>query len=241
MPDKSKHAARPANFTDNFILKNLPEADFAHLLPDLEKIHLTLGQVLYEAEDRIDYLYFPDHSMISAIATTAKGESAEVGVIGREGIGGIDLLLGSETATNRHIIQLPDGAHRIKPAAALKEFKRFGAFHDLALGFIRLMMVQISQTALCNRLHSVEERLAKWLLLCHDRARGNKLPLTQEFLSIMLGANRPTVTVSAIVLQGAGFIKYARGMITVLDREGLEDFSCACYRNIKKEYDRFQQ
>ncbi len=145
--------------------------------------------------------------------------------------------MGVDSTSNQNIIQLPGEALRIKTETIREEFKRGGAFHDLALLYVHALMMQISQTALCNRLHSVEQRLARWLLMCHDRAKGDVLTLTQEFLSYMLGVNRPTVSTAAAILQGGGFIKYSRGKITITDREGLEDFACDCYEVVKPEYD----
>lgn len=232
---------QPRHSTKNIILNALPDEDYQRLHPHLEPVQLKLGQVLYRPEEPIAHVYFPDNAMSSVIATTADGQSAEVGVIGREGIVGVDVLMQVDSSPNEQMIQFPDGGLRIKTEAIREEFKRGGAFHDLSLKYIHALMMQISQTALCNRLHSVEQRLARWLLMCHDRAKGDELTLTQEFLSIMLGVNRPTVTNSAVLLQGGGFIKYSRGKITILDREGLEDFTCDCYEVVKPEYDRLAE
>jgi CRP-like cAMP-binding protein len=240
MPEDSNLSRQPHLSTVNYILNALPEEDLERLLPDLEPVELKLGQVLYRPEEPIEYVYFPNNTMISVVAMTAEGQSAEIGIIGWEGMVGMDVLMGSDSTLNEHLVQHPNGALRINAAAVKTEFRRCGALHDLLLRFIRLMMIQIGQTALCNRLHTVDERLARWLLLCRDRAGTDKLQLTQEFLSIMLGTNRATVTMSAIALQSAGFIKYTRGHITIKDHEGLEDFSCECYKIVKKEYDRFQ-
>ncbi len=225
--------------TSNYILNILPKEDLARLLPDLEEIDLPLGHIIYRAEAPIKYLYFPNKSMVSVIATTMDGQCAEVGVIGREGVVGLEALMGADTTINEHIVQHADGAMRIKTSAVKTEFKRGGALHDVLLGFAWLMMMQISQTALCNRLHLVEQRLARWLLICADRAGTNKLQLTQEFLAIMLGVNRPTVTIAAVMLQSADYIKYSRGQIKITDREGLEHFTCDCYRTVKKQYNKF--
>jgi CRP-like cAMP-binding protein len=224
--------------TKNHILNALPDEDYHRLHQHLEEVQLTLGQVLYRPDELIKYVYFPDDSMNSVVATTPDGQCAEVGVIGREGICGVDVLMGVDSTSNENIIQIPDGALRIKTETIRAEFKRGGAFQDLALLYIHALMMQISQTALCNRLHSLEQRLARWLLMSHDRAKGDELTLTQEFLSIMLGVNRPTVSNAAVLLQGGGFIKYSRGRITISDREGLEDFACDCYDVVKPEYDR---
>lgn len=239
MPDNQ--SAKQHLATRNLILNALPKEDYERLLPDLEQVNLDLGQVVYRAEEPIMHLYFPNNAMISVIANTSNGQCAEVGVIGYEGIIGIDALMGSDSTMNENIIQLADGALQIKTAAIREEFKRAGALHDSILRFMRLLMVQISQTALCNRLHTVEERLARWLLMCHDRSATGKLQLTQEFLSIMLGANRATVTLAAITLQHIGYIKYSRGDIAITDREGLESFTCPCYQTVKQEYDRVQK
>jgi len=222
--------------TNNRILDALPDEDYFRLEPLLENIKLPLSQVLYKSDEIIKYVYFPINAMASVVAMTFDGECAEVGVIGREGMVGIDVLLGVDSSTKEVLIQLSDGAFRIKTEEIRKEFKKAGALHDLTLRFVHCFIEQISQTALCNRLHSLEERLARWLLMCHDRAENDDLSLTQEFLSIMLGTNRPSVTIAAINLQSAGFIKYSRGKIAVIDREGLEDFSCACYRTVQEVY-----
>ena len=226
--------------TKNYILKALPEEDFKRLLPDLEPVNITLGQILHRPEEPISHVYFPNDSVVSVLAATAEGQCAEVGVIGREGMIGMDVLMGSDSSINENLVQHANGALRISTNAIRTEFKRGGALHDSLLIFTRLLMIQISQTALCNRLHTVEERLARWLLLCRDRAGTDKLQLTQEFLALMLGTNRATVTISAIALQSAGYITYKRGHITITDCTGLEDFSCNCYQTVKKQYDRFQ-
>lgn len=239
MSKKHKAAAQSRREIKNLILQSLSEEDFARLSPDLEPVELPLGQVIYRAEQPIEYFYFPESSMISVVAATPEGQCAEVGVVGREGIIGMDALLGGDVSLYENVVQHADGATRVKTAALLAEFNRGGALHDSLLGFARLMLAQVSQTALCNRLHSVEQRLARWLLVCTDRTGTHRLQLTQEFLAIMLGANRPTVTVAAAALQDAGYIRYSRGKITVIDRDGLENFTCACYRAVKKQYDKF--
>lgn len=241
MPKDDSLSTESPVSTKNYILNSLPKADFERLLPDLEPVKLALGEVLYRPEQSIKYVYFPNDAMVSVVATTPEGQCAEVGVVGREGMVGVDVLMGADSTLNECFIQLPDGGLRMTTAAVRKHFKQGGALQESLLSFIRLLMLQISQTALCNRLHTVEERLARWLLLCRDRSLTDNLQLTQEFLGIMLGTNRATVTVAAIALQGAGYIKYSRGLITILDREGLEHFSCDCYRTVKEEYDRYQK
>jgi CRP-like cAMP-binding protein len=227
--------------TKNYILNALPEEDFNRLLPDLTLVKLPHGQILYGPDEPIEYVYFPNNSTVSVIAITADGQSVESGVIGREGMAGINVLMGVDSMPNEIIIQLADDALRMTTAAVRREFKRGGVFQDLLLRFMHALMIQIGQTTLCNRLHSINERLSRWLLMCHDRSETDELKLTQEFLAIMLGANRPRVTMSAIELQSAGFIKYSRGSIIITDREGLEGFTCACYKSVKEEYDRYQK
>lgn len=223
--------------TKNHILNALPEEDYKRLHPHLEQVKLALGDILYRSDEPIKYVYFPHDAMASVIATTTEGQSAEIGVIGREGVVGVDVLMGVDSTTNECMIQLPDTALRIKTEIIRREFKQGGALHDILLRYMHALMMQISQTALCNRLHAVEQRLSRWLLMCHDRSASDELMLTQEFLSIMLGVNRPTVSTTAVILQGGGFIKYSRGKITIIDREGLEDFTCDCYQTVKQEYD----
>jgi CRP-like cAMP-binding protein len=225
-------------FTNNQIINALPEEDYNRLLPNLEPVELSHGEIIYREGDKITHVYFLSDAMVSIISSTAEGHSVEVGVIGREGIAGIDVFLGVDNSYNVGLIQLPGEGLRIKTEFIREEFKRAGAFHDLTLRFLHALMFQISQTAVCNKLHMMEARLARWLLLCHDRSCTDKLPLTQDFLSIMLGVNRPSVTLAAVHLQSAGFINYKRGMITVTDREGLEDFTCDCYQRVKEDYDR---
>ncbi|MBA2621462.1 MAG: Crp/Fnr family transcriptional regulator [Acidobacteria bacterium] len=224
--------------TANKILNALPHDVMARLQPNLEKSSLSLGQVLYRVDDKTDFVYFPDNSMVSVIANTAEGQSAEVGVVGREGIVGLNVFLGVDSTPNELLVQISDGSTRIGVKAARREFVRGGELQKLILRFTHDFMTQISQTALCNRLHTIEERLSRWLLMCRDRSETNDLPLTQEFLSIMLGANRPSITIAAINLQSAGLIKYSRGHIKILNREELEDSSCTCYRKVVEESDR---
>ena len=224
--------------TRNTILNRLPEDVYQRLLVNLEFIELPHGQFIYRPDEHIKYVYFPNNSMISLIATTPEGYSAEVGVIGYEGIVGVDVLMGVDSTTNESIVQLADGALRINADALKEEFKQGGVFHDLSLRFMHDLMAQISQTALCNRLHTIEERLSRWLLMCRDRSQSDSLYLTQEFLAIMLGTQRATVTIAAINLQSANYIKYSRGTINIMDRPGLEEFTCECYEIVKRTYSR---
>jgi len=241
IPENSNPSTQSRLSTKNYILNALPEEDFNRLLPDLTPVKLPHGQILYRPDEPIEYVYFPNNSVLSVVAITADGQSVESGVIGREGMAGVNVLMGVDSMPNENIIQLADGALRMSTAAVRREFKRGGALHDLLLRFMHALMIQIGQTTLCNRLHSTDQRLSRWLLICHDRSETNEMKLTQEFLAIMLGADRARVTMSAIALQSTGYIKYSRGNIVVTDREGLEDFTCACYQSVKQEYDRFQK
>ncbi|MBA4121511.1 MAG: Crp/Fnr family transcriptional regulator [Acidobacteria bacterium] len=241
IPENSNPSTQSRLSTKNYILNALPEEDFNRLLPDLTPVKLPHGQILYRPDEPIEYVYFPNNSVISVVAITADGQSVESGVIGREGMAGVNVLMGVDSMPNENIIQLADGALRMSTAAVRREFKRGGALHDLLLRFMHALMIQIGQTTLCNRLHSTDQRLSRWLLICHDRSETDEMKLTQEFLAIMLGADRARVTMSAIALQSTGYIKYSRGNIVVTDREGLEDFTCACYQSVKQEYDRFQK
>ena len=221
---------------NNLVLQGIGADARAQMSAAFEELHLEHGRVLYQAEDTIDYLYFPEDSMISVVTTTRAGQTAEAGVIGFEGFSGLEGLLYGGPSFNLHIVQLAGRAHRVRKDEIKREFDRGGDVQKAALRFTRALMSQFSQTALCNRIHTAEKRLAKWLLSCHDRAPGDVMYLTQEFIATMLGANRTSVTVAAGELQDAGYIDYRRGKITMLDRDGLESYSCECYARIRKEY-----
>ena len=222
----------------NNLLAALPPDEYQRLSPHLEYVKLDRGQVIYKVDEPSSHLYFPTSAMISMVSSMSDGATVEVGVIGREGISGLHLLLGSDDSNNDCMAQLPGEALKINAETLRAEFKRGGKLQGVILRYIHGLMIQISQSAACNRLHSVEERLARWLLMTHDRATGDELSLTHEFLAMMLGTRRAGVTGAAIALQGEGFIRYSRGHITMLDRTGLEDFSCECYRTFKAEFDK---
>lgn len=224
--------------SENHLLAALPAEDYERIREHLEPIDLQHSQVLYEVGGAMEYVYFPFKSMISLIAQLSDGSSVEIGVTGYEGTAGIYTVLGVDKSPHEMIVQIPDGAVRMKTDVFRDEFERGGALHDHVLRYLQLLLLQTGQIAACNRLHSVGERLARWLLMCQDRCRCDELPLTQEFLAMMLGIRRAGVTEAAIVLQAEGYINYRRGHITVLDREGLENFTCECYRIVKDEFDR---
>jgi CRP-like cAMP-binding protein len=223
----------------NHILRSLPSAELARLASDLDPVELTHGAMLVDVGEPIEFIYFPEDSMISVVTSTISGQMAECGVIGWEALAGVEALMGDASSLNRQIVQRPGPAYYARIEAVKKEFARGGALQQLVLGFVRAMMAQVSQTTLCNRLHLAEKRLAKWLLLCRDRASSDVLPITQEFAALMLGANRVSVTQAAIELQDNKYIEYSRGRIKILDRLGLEAFSCECYARIRNEYRRF--
>jgi CRP-like cAMP-binding protein len=235
----SEMTDKTESVVENDILNALSEDTLGRMRPLLERTEMLRGKILYRADEEISHVYFPDRSMISLVAYTENGQGAEVSVIGCEGATGLDVVLGSDRSSNENIVQLPNGAYRMKAEDFKKEFARNGDLHDEILKFIRKLIVQISHTALCNRLHNTEMRLSRWLLMCHDRSPSDVLQLTQEFISIMLGSNRTTVTMTAIALQNAGFISYTRGTITMIDRAGLEAFTCPCYASITAAYKSF--
>ncbi|MGI9105898.1 MAG: Crp/Fnr family transcriptional regulator [Pyrinomonadaceae bacterium] len=222
----------------NHLLAALPRADYDRLAPHLELVKSDINHYFYHAGEQMKYAYFPLGMMISLVSKMADGGSVEVGVIGFEGMAGLPLVLGVEQSPHETMVQLPDSAMRIEAKVLQKEFKRGGALHDLLLRYAQGVITHTSQIAACNRMHLVEERLARWLLMCHDRYRSDKLPLTQEFLAMMLGCRRVGVTAAALNLQTQGYINYKRGHITIIDRPGLEDFACDCYRVVKAEFDR---
>lgn len=231
---KSKEPIGP----HNHLLALLPPEDYQRLSPQLELVELELGKVIYQNAQQLEYLYFPTSAMVSLLYTMADGMTAEVGITGNEGVVGIALFLGGDTAPNQAVVQIAGAALRLGAKAVLEEFKRGEAFQHLLLRYTQALITQISQTAICNRLHPVEQRFCRWLLLSHDRVKSDKLEMTQELIAMMLGGRRESVTVAAGRLQDRGLISYARGQITILDRQGLEATVCECYEVVKTEYQR---
>ena len=222
----------------NRLLAALPPEDYARLLPHLEPITFVLGDRVYDSGGPLDSLYFPTSSVVSLLYTMEDGSTAEMGLTGNDGVVGVALFLGGDTTPNRAIVQIAGGALRMRAVLLQAEFKLGGAFQQVLLRYIQALLTQISQTAVCNRLHPVEQRLCRWLLLSHDLVYTNELQMTQEFIAHMLGGRRESVTVAAGRLQDAGLITYARGHITILDRPGLEATVCECYQVVKQEIDR---
>ena len=238
MPNNAETLKQFRDSTNNYILKSLPEEVHQLLLPHLEQIELALGAIIHAANEPFKHVYFPDDAMISIVALLEDGESIEVGVVGFEGMLGVDVIMGVESSPHASMAQIAGRGHRIKAEILKQEFERNPELRRLLLRYTRSMLIQISQTAVCNRLHLIEQRLARWLLMCSDRSATPKIHITQEFMAIMLGVTRPSVSVAAVALQSAGFINYSRGNVIITDREGLEEFCCECYRIVKNEFDR---
>jgi CRP-like cAMP-binding protein len=225
--------SQPLASIQNQILAHLPESEYQRLLPHLETVDLPHGKILYEIGETIKHVYFPSNAMISLVTQMSDGKIVEVGLVGKDGMAGITAVMGGMASGDRAIVQIPDGGIRVKVGVIQEEFKRGEALQRNLLGYANGLMRQVSQTAACNASHTTEERLSRWLLMCHDRVNSAELNLTQEFIAEMLGTRRATVNVAAITLQSAQLIKYNRGHITIVDRPGLEAFSCECYANVK--------
>jgi CRP-like cAMP-binding protein len=222
--------------TENHLLANLPSEEYQRLLPHLEPVSLEHGQIVYEIEEPIEYFYFPLHAVISLVTQMEDGRIVEVALVGNEGVTGLAAALGQKVSAERAIVQIPNSGVRAKAAVVIDEFKRYGKLHDGFLKYANSLMRQIAQTAACNASHTIEERLSRWLLMCHDRVNSDEINLTQEFIAEMLGTRRATVNVAAVNLQSAGLIKYNRGRIRVVDLSGLGGFACECYEAVKKEF-----
>jgi len=237
---EGSHMTESARHTphQNHLLDALPPGDYQRLAAHLELVPMGLGDVLYESGDRLRYVYFPTTSIISLLYVMEDGASAEIAVVGNEGILGISLFMGGETTPSRAIVQSAGHAFRLKAALLKEEFARYGPTMHLLLRYTQALITQMAQTAVCNRHHSVDQQLCRWLLLSLDRLGANQLAMTQELIANMLGVRREGVTEAAGKLQDAGLIRYGRGRITVLDRPGLEKRSCECYEVVKKEFDR---
>jgi CRP-like cAMP-binding protein len=228
----------PHSPLQNHILGALGDAERDRIFPDLQLVPMPLGRVLYESGDPLLHVYFPVDSIVSLLYVMENGASAEISVVGNEGLIGIALFMGGETTPSRAIVQSAGYAYRL-PARRLKvEFGRHGALQLLLLRYTQALITQMSQTAVCNRHHSVDQQLCRWLLLSLDRLSSNQLVMTQELIANMLGVRREGVTDAAGKLQKLGVIQYARGQITVLDRPQLEKLSCECYAVVKTETDR---
>ena len=222
----------------NQILAALPGTDLERLLPALELVPLILGEVIYETSSRQDHLYFPISGMVSRLYILNNGASAEIAVTGNEGVIGIAVLTGGETIANRTVVQCAGYAYRLQEAIAKREFRADGPLHRQLMRYVHALLTQMSQTAVCNRHHSLEQQLCRWLLLSLDRIPSSELIMTHELIANMLGVRRGGVTEAAVNLQAAELIHYSRGHINILDRAGLEARACECYSIVRSEYDR---
>ena len=222
----------------NHLLAALPDAELHRWLPLLESVDLPLGLVLYESGRTLSHVYFPTTAIVSLLFVLENGESAEIAVVGNEGVVGISLFMGGESTPSRAVVQSAGRGYRRSSSAIKEAFGRHGPVMHLMLRYTQALITQMAQTAVCNRHHTLDKQLCRWLLLSLDRLQGNELVMTQELIANMLGVRREGVTEAALKLQAAGLIQYARGHITVLDRPGLERRTCECYAVVKKEYDR---
>lgn len=222
----------------NHLLAALPDAEYARLFPNLELVPMPLGDALYESGVQMRHVYFPTASIVSLLYVLEDGASAEIAVVGNEGLVGVSLFMGGETTPSRAIVQSAGHAYRLKGQLLKDEFYRAGPMQRLLLRYTQALLTQMAQTAVCNRHHSLDQQLCRWLLLSLDRLPSNELIMTQELIANMLGVRREGVTEAAGNLQRAGLIEYNRGRITVLDRMGLEARACECYAVVKREFDR---
>jgi CRP-like cAMP-binding protein len=236
------HALRPGPEASgparNRILLALSPQERARLLEMLQLVTFRLGDVLSEAGARMEYVYFPATCVVASLYTTEEGATAEMYLVGNDGVASVSPILGYETASSTSVVVVAGEAYRMKTRTLHQEFAAGGVLQSLLLRYTQALIMQISQTAVCNRLHGAEQRLCRWLLMCHDRVQSNDLQMTQEFISNMLGGRRETVTVAAGRLQDAGLIRYSRGHITIVDRRGLEETGCECYLTVEGEHER---
>jgi len=222
----------------NRILRDLPPQDRTRLLAALQPTAFELGDVICEAGQRLDHIYFPTTAVVSSLYTTEEGATAEMGLVGNDGVVGVALFLGGETAPTRATVVVAGEALKLKARTLREEFATGGPLQAQLLRYTQSLITQISYSAVCNRLHAVEQRLSRWLLMCHDRVERDDLQMTQEFISNVLGGRRETVTVAAGRLQDAGLIRYSRGHITIVDRKGLEGCACECYPAVAAQHSR---
>lgn len=222
----------------NRLLAALPTKEYERLLPYLENVSLPLKQVFYQPNEPIEYVYFLNHGVASLLTYMEDGAAVETATVGNEGMVGLPVFLETYTTPSQAIVQVPGNGVRMRADVFTTSVKQGSSLHRLMKRYTQALLSEVMYSAACNRLHSIEERCCRWLLMTRDRVESDEFPLTQEFLSQMLGVRRPSVSVVAGILQKAGLIRYSRGKITILDQEGLQDSSCECYKNIKREYDR---
>jgi CRP-like cAMP-binding protein len=222
----------------NQLLAYLPAAEQQRWFPKLERVDMPLGQVMYEAGVTLKYVYFPTTAIVSLLGVMESGASAEIAVVGNEGVVGVSLFMGGDSTSSRGVVQSAGTGYRLAAQLMKNEFNKAGPVLHLLLRYTQALITQMSQTAVCNRHHSLDQQLCRWLLLTLDRLAGNEIVMTQELIANMLGVRREGVTEGALKLQKAGLIRYVRGHITVLDRKALERRSCECYAVVKREYAR---
>jgi CRP-like cAMP-binding protein len=222
----------------NYLFHSIPQNEWERLLPHIEPVDLPLGKVLYEPGTKMSHIYFPSSAIVSLLYALENGSSAEIAIVGNEGVVGISIFMGGESTSSRAVVQSAGQGYRIKSSLILEEFNRSGPLMHLLLRYTQALITQMSQTAVCNRHHTLDQQFCRWLLLSLDRLTSNELVMTQELIANMLGVRREGVTEAALKVQQAGFIKYARGRITILDRAGLEHRTCECYQVVKTEYER---
>ncbi len=235
---KTLAASATTTPTRNHLLAALPTADYQRLLPDLQLVALPLGMAVYESGGKLNYVYFPTDCIVSLLYVMKSGASAEIAVVGFEGLVGVALFMGGESTPSRAVVQSAGNAYRLPSKILKREFEHSGPLQHLLLRYTQALITQMAQTAVCNRHHTVEQQLARWLLLSLDRLFTNELNMTQELIANMLGVRREGVTEAAGKLQTAGMIQYNRGRIKVLDRPKLEERVCECYAVVKRETDR---
>ncbi|HKQ05769.1 MAG TPA: Crp/Fnr family transcriptional regulator [Blastocatellia bacterium] len=222
--------------TKNFILRALPAPEYNRLAPYLQPVTLAQGEVIYDTDAPIRLAYFPDRGMFSLLSTSVEGEIIEVAMVSNAGMLGTPIIWGSETIPYRVIVQIPGSALALRVPRLKDEFNRHGRLHDLLLHHTYALVKQISQSAICNRFHSIRQRLCRWLLIVRDHVKTDEFLITQDYIAYMLGSRRERITEAANALQRQGLIRYKRGRIVVLDRPGLEATSCECYSIIKETY-----
>jgi CRP-like cAMP-binding protein len=225
-------------FRKNRLLAALPDRQWQEWTTQLERVQLPLGLVLYESGDTLGYMYFPITAIVSLLYVMENGASAEIAVVGNEGLVGVSLFMGGESTSSRAVVQSAGFGCRIRAKVMKDEFDKGGPVLHLLLRYTQALLTQMAQTAVCNRHHSLDQQLCRWLLLSLDRMEGDELVMTQELIANMLGVRREGVTEAALKLQKAGLITYARGHITVLNRQGVEARTCECYAVVRREYDR---
>lgn len=228
----------PPEQSDNELLASMPIPEWERIRAQLEPVDLRLGQVLYESGSKMSHVYFPTNAIVSLLYVMEDGASAEIAVVGREGVVGIALFMGGETTPSRAVVQSAGKGYRLSSRVIKEEFNRSGPVMHLLLRYTQALITQMAQTAVCNRHHTLDQQLCRWLLLSLDRLKGSELVMTQELIANMLGVRREGVTEAALKLARLGLIRYARGHITVLDRDALEARVCECYAVVKKEYNR---